>query len=404
MLNKISYKLVFNRSRRLNKRGEGLIQIECSQQKRRIYFTTHTYVKPENFAHGSVVGTHNADSLNYVLCLMMQEVEMVELEYIKKGVEVHLPMLREAVRSHISPAAKLYDFGTQVVAQSERKNLTKLNYQTLLNNIERFRKGTLITDVDYQFLVGYDKWLRESGIAHNTRISRLRLLRALLNEAKKRDIIHTNPFERFRIQQMVSKKGFITVEQVHKLEKMVLKGQEEKVRDAFLIGCYTGLRFSDIVTLRNEHIKDGWLTKKMAKTGFVVEIPIAELFGGKMLQLIDKYNGNIERVTKSLSSNSSVNKTLRTILDRIKADQKITFHSSRHTFATHLGQSGVQITTIQKLLGHQKLQTTQIYSEVDRKAITNDIKRGKKRVRQTNDNTDVQHLPIENETQKTLQQ
>ena len=80
MLNKISYKLVFNRSRRLNKRGEGLIQIECSQQKRRIYFTTHTYVKPENFAHGSVVGTHNADSLNYVLCLMMQEVEMVELE------------------------------------------------------------------------------------------------------------------------------------------------------------------------------------------------------------------------------------------------------------------------------------------------------------------------------------
>lgn len=404
MLNKISYKLVFNRSRRLNKRGEGLIQIECSQQKRRIYFTTHTYVKPENFAHGSVVGTHNADSLNYVLCLMMQEVEMVELEYIKKGVEVHLPMLREAVRSHISPAAKLYDFGTQVVAQSERKNLTKLNYQILLNNIERFRKGTLITDVDYQFLVGYDKWLRESGIAHNTRISRLRLLRALLNEAKKRDIIHTNPFERFRIQQMVSKKGFITVEQVHKLEKMVLKGQEEKVRDAFLIGCYTGLRFSDIVTLRNEHIKDGWLTKKMAKTGFVVEIPIAELFGGKMLQLIDKYNGNIERVTKSLSSNSSVNKTLRTILDRIKADQKITFHSSRHTFATHLGQSGVQITTIQKLLGHQKLQTTQIYSEVDRKAITNDIKRGKKRVRQTNDNTDVQHLPIENETQKTLQQ
>lgn len=55
------------------------------------------------------------------------------------------------------------------------------------------------------------------------------------------------------------------------------------------------------------------------------------------------------------------------------------FHSSRHTFATLLGQSGVQLTTIQKLLGHQKLQTTQIYSEVDRKAITNDLKKGRKR-------------------------
>ena len=58
------------------------------------------------------------------------------------------------------------------------------------------------------------------------------------------------------------------------------------------------------------------------------------------------------------------------------------FHVLRHTFATHLGQSGVQLTTIQKLLGHQKLQTTQIYSEVDRKAITNDLKKGRKRTRQ----------------------
>lgn len=110
MLKKISYKLVFNRARRLNQRGEGLIQIECTQQKRRIYFSTHTYVKPENFSHGAVIETPNADSLNYVLYQMMQDVELVELEYIKRGVEVHLPMLREAVRSHISPAAKLSDF------------------------------------------------------------------------------------------------------------------------------------------------------------------------------------------------------------------------------------------------------------------------------------------------------
>lgn len=375
MLNKISYKLVFNRSRRLNQRGEGLIQIECSQQKRRIYFSTHTYVKPECFSHGAVVGTPNADSLNYVLYQMIQEVELVELEYIKKGVEVQLPMLKEAVRSHISPAAKLTDFGTQVVGQSERKNLTKLNYQTLLNNIERFRKGTLITDIDYQFLVSYDKWLRESGIAHNTRISRLRLLRALLNEARKRDIIHANPFDRFRIQQMVSKKGYLTTEQVHKLERLSLKGVEEKVRDAFLIGCYTGLRFSDITTLRDEHLQNGWIIKKMVKTGFVVEIPIKDLFGGKMLQIVERYNGHIGNLTKSLGSNCTVNKTLRGILDKIEADAKITFHSSRHTFATLLAQQGVQITTIQKLLGHQKLQTTQIYSEVDRKAITNDIKK-----------------------------
>ena len=309
---------------------------------------------------------------------MVQDIERIELEYIKRGVEVNLPLLKEAVRAHISPAAKISDFGMQVVEQSERKKLTKLNYQTLLNNIERFRKGTRITDIDYQFLVAYDKWLRESGIMHNTRISRLRLLRALLNEARKRDIISTNPFERFRIQQMVSKKGYVPTEQIRKLEHLNLSGMEDKVRDAFLIGCYTGLRFSDITTLRQEHIKDGWIVKKMIKTGFIVELPIKELFGGKMMLLLEKYNGNIERLTKSIGSNSAVNKILRGLLDKIGADSKITFHSSRHTFGTLLGQSGVQLTTIQKLLGHQKLQTTQIYSEVDRLAISNDIKKQSK--------------------------
>ena len=378
MINKIRYKLVFNRAHRLNQRGEGLIEIECAQQKRRIYFSTHTYVFPQNFTKGAVIDSPNAESLNYALYMMIQDIERIELEYIKRNVEVNLPLLKEAVKAHISPAAKLADFGTQVVEQSERKKLTKLNYQTLLNNIERFRKGTIITDIDYQFIVTYDKWLRESGIMHNTRVCRLRLLRALLNEAKKRDIINVNPFDKYRIQQMVSKKGYLKKDQLRKLEQLPLKGKEDKIRDAFLVGCYTGLRFSDIISLRQEHIKDGWLVKKMVKTGFVVEIPIAKLFQGKMLTLLEKYDNNIEKLTKNLASNSEVNKTLRTILDTIDADAKITFHSSRHTFATLLGQEDVKLTTIQKLLGHQKLQTTEIYSEVDRQTIINDIKRKKK--------------------------
>ena len=375
MIKKIRYRLVWNRSNKLNARNEGLIQIECEQQGRKIYFSTHTYAKPGQFANGMLTGMDNAESLNYVLYKMIQEIECVELEYIKRGVNVNLAMLKDAYNSHISPAAKITDFGIEVVGQSERKNLTKLNYKTLFNNLEKFRKGILITDIDYPFLMAYDKWLREGGISHNTRISRLRMLRALLNEAKKRDIITSNPFDRFRIQQMVSKKGYITKEELHRLEKLTLKGYDEKVRDAFLIGCYTGLRFSDIVSLRNTDINDGWLEKKMQKTGFTVQIPIRELFGGKMLILIEKYNGNIETLTKSLGLNSTVNRKLREILDTLNVDAKITFHSSRHTFATLLGHQGIDITAIQKLLGHTKITTTQIYSEVDKTTIINKIKR-----------------------------
>lgn len=378
MLQKIRYRLVFNRSGRLNNRGEGLIQIECSQALRKVYFSTHCYVSPDKFHYGRVTGD-NADSLNYALYLMIQDIEKVELEYIKKGVDVNLQMLKDAVKTHISPAAKISEFGLEVIKQGDRKSLTIANYRTLLNNLERFKKGALITDIDYQFIVSYDKWLRESGIMHNTRVSRLRLLRAILNEAKKRDLISTNPFERFRIQQMVSKKGYITSEQLSKLEKMQLKGRDDIVRDAFLFGCYTGLRFSDITSLRQDNIQGEWLVKKMQKTGSTVEIPLAELFGGKALAIIQKYNGNIGNLTKKIGSNQSVNKVLRGLLDKIGADPKITFHSSRHTCATLLGQKGVDIAVVQKILGHTKMQTTEIYREVDRRTIQNSLTKLKRK-------------------------
>ena len=390
IMTKIRYKLVFNRGGRLNQCGEGLVQIECTQNHRRIYFSTHTYLQPNQFSRCCVVNHELADNLNYALYKMMHEIENIELEYIKRGVVVTLPMLREAYRSHLSPGAKLRDFGINVIDDSMRKQLTKRNYLTLFNDLDKYRSGTYITDIDYNYVVGYDKYLRGIGVQHNTRVSRLRLLRALLNEARKRDIIDTNPFDRFRIQQMVSKKGYLPADKLRKLEAMKLDGNDDIVRDAFLVGCYTGLRFSDIRTLRKTDIHDGWIVKKMVKTGFEVEIPVSD----KMAGIIGKY-GDIGKLAKNLGVNSQVNATLRVLLDSIGADAKITFHSSRHTFATLLGQKGVQLTTIQRLLGHQKLQTTQIYSEVDRTAILNDL-RGT--ALQNNDNTEQLKNDFDNGT------
>jgi hypothetical protein len=105
MIKKIRYRLVWNRSGCLNQRGEGLVQIEAEQQKRKIYFSTHTYVMPEHFAHGCIINKDGAEGLNYALFSMIREIEDVELEYIKKGVEVTLPLLKEAVKAHLSPSA-----------------------------------------------------------------------------------------------------------------------------------------------------------------------------------------------------------------------------------------------------------------------------------------------------------
>ena len=88
IIKKIRYKVVFNRSGRLNRQGEGLIQIECLQDKKRIYFSTQTYVKPENFCGGLIVGIENDNGLNYEIYKTKCDIERIELEYIKKDVKV----------------------------------------------------------------------------------------------------------------------------------------------------------------------------------------------------------------------------------------------------------------------------------------------------------------------------
>lgn len=376
---KIRYRLVWNHARRLNKRGEGLVQIEIQQGTRRRYLSTHTYLPPDNWHNGWVTGTPDDNARNFMLRRMMWEVEQVELEYIKKGMRLSLPALMDAVRQNVNPAARLRDFIDAMLQDGQRRNTTKQNYRTLMNDIDRFRPGTYLNDLDYQWVQQYDRYLRQQQVAHNTRVSRLRLLRAVVNEALSRELLSQDPFRRMKIEGMQSKHGYVTNRQLRQLESMTLTGREERARDLFLIGCYTGLRFSDITQLRAEHIKDGWIRKRMQKTGAVVEIPTA-LFDARMERLIGKYQGDIGLLTRRKMSNSDVNRMLKPMLNKVGADQKVTFHSSRHTFATLLGLKGVGEDTIQRLLGHSSVQMTRIYNESDSQHQRADIERGLRRL------------------------
>ena len=181
---------------------------------------------------------------------------------------------------------------------------------------------------------------------------------------------------------MNSKKGFLTTKQLNKIEKQVVSGPVATVRDAFLFCCYTGLRFSDLVTLKSSDITKGWITKKMVKTNFTVEIPASEVFDGKAIAIIDRY-GSIERLTRKLGTNATVNKHLKEVFRLAKIEGNFTFHTSRHTFASLTLQMGIPITSVQRMLGHQKLATTEIYSEVDRTTITKDIKKALKKSRKS---------------------
>ena len=146
-----------------------------------------------------------------------------------------------------------------------------------------------------------------------------------------------------------------------------------------------GLRYSDFRHLREDSflkIKGNmWLQIKTEKTGYDLKIPLYLVFDGKALEILDKYPTLNEFV--SIGCNADTNRHLVTLQKLAKIKMRTTFHTARHTCATLLCHQGVPITTVQKLLGHTKLTTTQLYSEVMADTIVRDLsnvrKNGKNR-------------------------
>ena len=148
------------------------------------------------------------------------------------------------------------------------------------------------------------------------------------------------------------------------------------VLDAFLFCCYTGLRYSDFCQLTPENFirinGKRWLYFKSVKTGVEIRLPLHLLFESRALGILDRYPdiGSLA----ALPCNSEVNKQLRKLAGLCGIKKRITYHVSRHTCATLLVHQGVAITTVQKLLGHTSVKTTQIYSEVLSSTIVRDLK------------------------------
>ena len=72
-------------------------------------------------------------------------------------------------------------------------------------------------------------------------------------------------------------------------------------------------------------------------------------------------------------TNSQINEHLKTINEKLKLDKVLTFHVARHTCATNLIYHGVPITTVQKILGHEKVEVTQLYAKVIDVTILKDL-------------------------------
>lgn len=245
-------------------------------------------------------------------------------------------------------------------------------YVTQTSKIKKFRSEFNITDIDAVFIRSYESFMYSKlNNKKNTVNKSLSWLRTILNRAIDHGIIQENPFTKYKIKLQKEKGNRIalSLNDIDRLtnifETFNLTQNQSYVLRYFLFCCYTGLRYSDLKALRFSDIKlldnKEYIQIQMVKTGDPVTIPLSK----KAKSLIIEKTINKARMF-DVFTDQSTNRTLKDIMKIAGINKVISFHCSRHTFATvGFNRLKIPIEVISKILGHSDIKTTMIYTKID---------------------------------------
>nr|WP_321486912.1 site-specific integrase [uncultured Draconibacterium sp.] len=261
-------------------------------------------------------------------------------------------------------------------------------YKTSYNSLRNFNNGKLpvytFDKIDYSFLTRYEIWLRKNGNSDRTISNRFKTLRATYNRAITEKIISKdkNPFNEFKLSRFNTKtvKRALTKTDIKRIINYNTRNKSEKRKLAHSIFCFSylcgGISFVDVANLRPENIRNNRLIYVRQKTKGLINIPFIKAANKYIIQyqqncLTSSYlfpildsNIHVTPIQKNdrvLKVRKQINYELRAIGKELKIKTNLTTYVARHSFATVLKNSGVNIALISEALGHSELSTTQIY-------------------------------------------
>lgn len=245
----------------------------------------------------------------------------------------------------------------------------------LMRHLNIHRPDILLSDIDRGFCVDFADYLRsaralnsDKTLSSGTQYELLNALSAVLNEAVRAELIDKNPTNLLntseRIKKPESTREYLTPEEV----KIMMSVSNDNIKEgddvaAFLFCCFCGLRYSDAVALKWSDIRERDGEKEilitMIKTQRYVVVPLS-----RQASSLLPPRGLPEKSVFAFPSYGVTLRKLKKLAATTGIRKKITFHVSRHTFATMMLTAGADLYTISKLVGHADIRTTQIYSKV----------------------------------------
>lgn len=269
-------------------------------------------------------------------------------------------------------AAGFFEFADHVISTKEKKQHKRILNQTL-RVLKEFAKTTKYR-VDFETITidFYDlflSYLNKRGYATNTKAKHISNVKYFMNESLQKKL-HTNTdfkSTKFKVTKERVQNIYLTDAEIQKIYELDYSKnlRLDRARDLFLIGCYTGLRFSDFSQIVVSNINQNILSIQTQKTGTFVKIPlrpqvqtIFTKYGGGSPKAISnqKLNKYLKEIAKDANINEPVLKykntgTVKTKETKLKYELVCT-HTARRSFATNCYKANLPAKQIMLITGH----------------------------------------------------
>jgi len=327
--------------------------------------------------------------------VLMQLISKTLLEYQNKVMEVRMNGGDNSVSSimadkeHTISSITVEDFLTNHIKQLREigkvgNSYAYLNLRTTLHNFYGKKLNFFFGAIDVEFCNKFEAWMRKNNFEDTTMSYYFRTLRATYNKAveAKSASREKSPFLEYKLSRFSTKtkKRALSKDNVMKLLKMDCTGMSEKAQlahDVFSFSYYCGgISLVDVANLTPFNIIDGRLMYERQKTHGAINLVlldeaknIVEKYAayryqaGYLFPILDNrvHITPIQKFNRVRKLCRQINKELHHLAHELGIKEDVTTYVARHSFATVLKKSGVNIGIISQALGHQDIKTTQIY-------------------------------------------
>jgi site-specific recombinase XerD len=347
---------------------------------------------------------HSAN-VNAALAKYVQKAEEIYYNYIARDrlkdltVEKFKEELNIVFGRHQDKSMRILDYFNDHYERMKKECLkrgtnTHGAYLTELKRLTKYyeKKPFGFDDINLQWLEDYKDFLYSLGLSSGTVKKTFSRLKTVLREAFE-DKVHTNQdFEtsRFRVNEVKRGHTFLTIEEIGALYRLKdLSKTHGKMRDIFILQCFTGLRASDWkkINIDNFFVQDGkdffrLTTKKGSKDIVIPAHPIVlkilEKYNWKLPEYVEQY---INREIKKLCVKAGIDSLVNIKSSKggiVRAIQKpkhklISLHTARRSFATNAFLAGIDPAKIQAIIGHTQLAQTLEYIKATNLQIALDV-------------------------------